>query len=224
LLRKHAICAATDLLKDVLLVWYTVQEPTCVVGWLVVRMWSHCVSLYVHASIVICTVLERNLWGLDSICLLIDCRSTQMGAWWQGCTSMWARCGNDCTWQHAVARGNHAPLRVHLYVHASIVICTVLARNLRGLDSICLLIDCRSTQMGAWCQGCASMWARCGNDCTWQQAVAHGSHAPLRIYLIITFVHLSAKRNSGWDWSLLSGQCTCNCNAPEVAMHLGCKQ
>ena len=54
-----------------------------------------------------------------------------MGASWQGCASMWACCGNNCTQQHAVACGSHAPLRVHLYVHVSIVICTVLARNLR---------------------------------------------------------------------------------------------
>ena len=54
--------------------------------------------------------------------------------------------------------------------------------------------------MGAWWQGCAGMRARCGNDYTRQQAVARGSHAPLRIYLTtITFVHLSAKRNSYWD-------------------------
>jgi len=134
-LRKDAICVANDLLKDALLVRYTVQEPTCVVGSLDVRMCPHRVHLYVHALIVICTVLARNLRGLDSICLLTDCRSTQMGAWWQGCASMWARCGNDCTRQQAVACGSHAPFCVHLYVHASIVICAVLARNLRGLDS-----------------------------------------------------------------------------------------
>jgi len=50
------------------------------------------------------------------------------------------------------------------------------------------------------------------------QAVACGSNAPLRIYLTtITFVHLSAKRNSCWDWNLLSRQCTCGCNVPAVA-------
>jgi len=58
-------------------------------------------------------------------------------------------------WLHTtvlVTRGNHAPLRVHLYVHASIVICPVLVGNLRGLDSIWLFIDCRNTQMGVWFQ------------------------------------------------------------------------
>jgi len=100
-----------DLLKDAPLVGYRVQEPR---AWLVGSLcaWSQQrVKLYVHASIVICAVLARNLQGLDSIIFLIYCSSTQIGAWCQGCASMWARCYSDCTRQHAVARG--APLRIY---------------------------------------------------------------------------------------------------------------
>ena len=67
-------------------------------------------------------------------------------------------------------------------------------------------VKSRSWQGHLWQQGCASMWARCDNYYMRQQVVARDSHAPLRIYLTtITFVHLSAKPISCWDWSLLSG-------------------
>ena len=55
------------------------------------------------------------------------------------------------------------PHRVHPYVHASIVICTLLTRNLRGLDSICLFMECRNTQMGmveGMCKCVSTLWQR----------------------------------------------------------------
>ena len=83
---------------------------------------------------------------------------------------------------------------------------------LPGLNPAVGAVYLRLQTMGAWYQGCACMWARCGSDCAQQHAVAHGSHAPLRIYLTtITFVHLSAKRISCWVEACCRGS-ACGCN------------
>ena len=116
------------------------------VGSLVVRMCPHRVHLYVHASIEIdLCIASTPSTGVRFHLLAHRLQEHTDGCMVAGMCKYVSTLCDDCTQQHAVEHGKHAPLRVHLYVHALIVICAVLARNLWGLDSICVLINYRST-------------------------------------------------------------------------------